>query len=163
MWELPINISFLKSYQEELYIGDENGKFYRLDGTNDLGEAIESYWTTPRDTFGYMQHLKKINKRGAILKMKNIQNSRLKIAEKTNKATTWKTVKEVSGNGFSYNNMDYANFTYVTGDNTYVVFRVKEKKIIDIALKIYSDELDKPFGLIDVNLEAFISGYVKRS
>ena len=110
-----------------------------------------------------MQHLKKINKRGAILKMKNIQNSRLKIAEKTNKATTWKTVKEVSGNGFSYNNMDYANFTYVTGDNTYVVFRVKEKKIIDIALKIYSDELDKPFGLIDVNLEAFISGYVKRS
>ena len=162
-WKLPIQITYLKAYQDDLYFGDSAGKFYKFEGTNDLGTAINSYWTTPRDTFGYMQHLKKINKRGAILKMKNIQNSRLKIAEKTNKAMTWTTVKEVSGNGFNYNNMDYANFTYETGDNTYVVFRVKEKKIIDIALKVYSDELDKPFGLIDINLEAFISGYVKRS
>ena len=51
----------------------------------------------------------------------------------------------------------------MSGDNTYVVFRVKEKKIIDISLKIYSDELNKPFGLAEINLEAFISGYVKRS
>lgn len=163
VWELPVQTNYLKAYQDNLYIGDLDGKIYRVEGTNDLGEAIESYWTTPREVFGYMQHLKKINKRGAILKMKNIQNSRLKIAEKTNKATEWKLIKEVSGNGFNYGNMDYSNFTYITGDNTYVVFRIKEKKIIDIALKIYSDELNKPFGLIDLNMEAFISGYVKRS
>lgn len=163
LWELPINVAYIKEYQDNLYLADTDGKIYVLTGTNDLGEPIVSYWTTPRDTFNYMQHLKKINKRGAILKMKNIQNSRLKIAERTNKSMTWKTIKEVSGNGFTYDNLDYANFTYVTGDNTYVVFRIKEKKLIDIALKIYSDELDKPFGLVDISLEAFISGYVKRS
>lgn len=163
LWKIPVEMSCLKAYSGDLYFGDSTGKFYKFYGTNDLNEAITSYWTTPRETFGYMQHLKKINKRGAILKIKNIMNSRLKIAEKTNKAGQWKTVKEVSGNGFTYNHVDYANFSYETGDNTYVVFRVKEKKIIDIALKIYSDEKDKPFGLIDVNMEAFISGYVKRS
>lgn len=162
IWNLPIQISCLKEYRDQIYIGDNEGNFYTLDGTNDLNEAFESYWTTPRDAFGYMQHLKKINKRGAILKIKNMQNSRLKIAEKTNKRNEWKIVKEVSGNGFDYNHVDYANFSYVTGDNTYIVFRVKEKKIIDLSLKVYSDIKDKPFGLIDINVEAFISGYVKR-
>lgn len=110
-----------------------------------------------------MNHLKKINKRGAILKVKNMQNGRIKIGEKTNKNTEWKLVKETSSNGFNFNNIDFANFSFSTGDNSYIVFRIKEKKIIDIALKIYSDELNKPFGLIDTMLEAFIGGYVKRS
>ena len=43
----------------------------------------------------------------------------------------WKVIKEVAGNGFNYTTMDYSNFSYSTTDNTYVVFRVKEKKIID--------------------------------
>lgn len=163
LWELPVKISYLKEYKDNLYFTDTTGNVYTFDGMNDLENPIISYWTTPRDTFGYMQHLKKINKRGAILKIKNLQNGRLKIAEKTNKSNSWKLIKEVSSNGFNYRNVDYANFSYVSGDNTYVVFRVKEKKIIDISLKIYSDELNKPFGLAEINLEAFISGYVKRS
>ena len=162
IWKLPIQISYLKEYQDMLYLADLEGNIYEISGTNDLDEAIESYWTTPRDAFGYTQHLKKVNKRGAILKIKNMQNSRLKIAERTNKRHEWKNVKEVSASGMDYAHMDYANFSYETGDNTYIVFRVKEKKIIDLSLKVYSDIKDKPFGLIDINVEAFISGYVKR-
>lgn len=164
LWELPKQISYIKEYNSMLYVADINGVVYEISGTHDLEDTpIDAYWITPRDTFGYTQHLKKINKRGAILKIKNIQNSRLQINERTNKKDSWKLVKEVSGNGFDYNHVDYANFSYVTGDNTYVVFRIKEKKIIDISLKIGSNILDKPFGLIECNLEAFISGYVKRS
>ena len=163
IWKIPVNITCLKSYKDELYFTDNKGNVYTFDGTNDLGEAIEAYWTTPRDTFGYMNHLKKINKRGAILKVKNMQNGRIKIAEKTNKNAIWKLVKEASNNGFDFNNIDFTNFSFSTGDNSYIVFRIKEKKIIDIALKIYSDELNKPFGLVDAMLEAFIGGYVKRS
>lgn len=162
LWQLPVNISFVKEYEDHLYMGDNLGNLYTFDGTNDLGNAITSYWTTPRDTFGYMQHLKKINKRGAVLKIKNIQNGRLKIAEKTNKSAVWKEIKEVAGNGFDFRHFDFANFSFATTDNTYVVFRVKEKKIIDISLKIYSDIVNKPFGLSEISLEAFISGYVKR-
>lgn len=163
IWEIPINISCLKSYKDKLYFTDNLGNIYTFEGTNDLGKPINAYWTTPRDTFGYMNHLKKINKRGAILKVKNMQNGRIKIAEKTNKNVTWKLVKEASSNGFDFNNLDFNNFSFATGDNSYIVFRIKEKKIIDISLKIYSDELNKPFGLVDVMLEAFIGGYVKRS
>lgn len=163
LWQLPVNITYIKEYENKLYMTDTSGNIYTFDGTNDLGQAFESRWVTPRDTFGYMQHLKKINKRGAMVKIKNIQNGRLKIAEKTNKRIEWNLVKEVSSNGFDFSNLDFSNFSFATGDNTYVVFRVKEKKIIDISLKIYSNELNKPFGLSEINLEAFISGYVKRS
>ena len=163
LWKIPKNITCLKESDEELYFGTSEGKIYKFHGTNDLGVAIESYWTTPRDDFGYMQHLKKINKRGAIAKIKNMQNSRLQIWEKTNKATDWKLIKELSASGFDFGHLDFANLSFVTTDNTYVVFRVKEKKIIDISLKIGSDILNKPFGIDELNIEAFISGYVKRS
>ena len=162
LWKLPTKATCFLEMNGELYFGTEEGIVYGFEGTNDIGEAFESYWTTPRDAFGYIQHLKKINKRGAILKVKNLQNSRIKIAEKTNKRPDWKLVKEVATNGFDFNNLDFANFSFVAGDNTYIVFRVKEKKIIDLSIKVYSDIKDKPFGLIDINVEAFISGYVKR-
>ena len=162
LWKLPKDVTCLGESDGELLFGTAEGKVYEFYGTNDLGYGFESYWTTPRDAFGYIQHLKKVNKRGAIIKVKNMQNSRVKIAEKTNKRGEWKEVKDVSTNGFSYTNMDYANFSYVATDNTYIVYRVKEKKIIDLSIKVYSDVKDKPFGLIDINVEAFISGYVKR-
>ncbi len=163
LWKMPIIISCIKKYNEKLYFGDIHGNIYVLDGTNDLGEAIESYWTIPRDDFGYTNHLKKINKRGAILKLKNVQNGKVKIAGKTNKAQFWTFIKESSTNGFDFNSINFSNFTFNNGENFYVVFRFKRKKIIDVALKVYSDELDKPFGLQSITLEAFLGGYVKRS
>lgn len=162
IWELPISISCLKKYHEELYFGDNAGNIYVFNGTNDDGNAIISYWTTPRDTFGYMNHLKTINKRGSMLKVKNIQNGKVKIAVQTDKAPIYELVKEASNNGFDFKTLDFSNFSFSTGENSYIVFRAKKKKIIDISIKVFSDELDKPFGLENLTLEAFLGGYVKR-
>lgn len=163
LWQLPIVISCLKGYLGELFIGDTEGNIYQMEGTNDNGIAINSYWTTPRDDFGFLNHLKSTNKKGAILKVKNIQNSRIKVAEETNKRPLMKEVMEFSANGFDFNNIDFANFTFSTGESSYVVYKVKEKKIIDISIKVFSDELDKPFGLNSIVLEAYLLSYVKRS
>ena len=163
LWEFPVKINFMKSYQNMLYFGDKEGNIYTMTGTNDDGQTIVSYWTTPRDAFGYINHLKTINKRGSMLKIKNIQNGKVKIATQTNKEPVYDTIKEASSNGFDFANIDFGNFTFETGENSYVVFRIKEKKIIDISIKVFSDELDKPFGLVNLVLEAFLGGYVKRS
>ena len=74
----------------------------------------------------------------------------------------FETIKEASTNGFDFTTLDFENFSFETGENSYVVFRIKEKKIIDISIRVFSDELDKPFGLINLVLEAFLGGYVKR-
>lgn len=162
LWELPVNVSVLRKYGDDLYFADDKGNIYVFDGTNDDGETIVSYWTTPRDVFGQMNHLKRTNKRGAMLKVKNIPNSKIKVAVKTNKTNEYELIKEASSSGFDFENIDFENFSFETGDNSYIVFKCKEKKFIDLSLKVFSDELDRPFGLIGITLEAFLGGYVKR-
>ena len=160
-WELADEINILKEYNNHMYFGDKKGNIYIFEGTNDNGQIIESYWTTPMDAFGHFNHLKTMNKRGNVVKVKNTPNGRIKVAIRTNK-DDWKLLKEFSISGFTYGTMDYSNFTYATGDNSFIAFKIKQKKFITSQLKVYCDELDKPFGIINETISAFLGGYVKR-
>lgn len=155
------NPSILKEYKGELYIGSKDGSIYLFDGTNDNGNVIYSYWTTPMDSFGYSNTLKTTNKRGGVARIKTIPNGKIKIAEKTNKKDE-RFITSKSSTGFNYENMNYDNFAYTTKNDNYIVYKIKEKKFITISLKFYSDEIDKPFGLHSAILEVFVGGYVKR-
>lgn len=152
----------LKEYNGKLYIGSTDGKIYVLDGTNDNGVAINSYWTTPMDNFGYTNQLKTTNKRGGIVKVKTIPNGRIKIARRTNKSEEYKLTAEKSLTGFNFNNIDFANFSFTTTNQSYVVFKAKEKKISEVSIKVYSDEIDRPFGLYSITIEAFVGSYIKK-
>lgn len=153
--------SILKEYKGNLYIGSKDGNIYMLKGTNDDGKVIHSYWTTPMDSFGYSNMLKTTNKRGGLARIKTIPNGKIKISERTNKRDT-RYITSKSATGFDYSNIDYSNFAYTTKNESYIVYKIKEKKFLNISLKFYSDELDKPFGLYSAVLEAFVGGYVKR-
>lgn len=185
-WELPVNVTCFREVLGTLYFGTDEGDVYEVGGTNDDGKMIEAYWTTPRDFFGYVNHYKKTNKRGSIVRTKNIQNGRIKIAVKTNKETEWTLVKEASTNGFSFRTIQdggsfsFSNFTFVSGDFAYIIFRLKKKKFIDLQLKFYIDDeteivehegeedevihknLNKPFGIALIEIENFLGGYAKR-
>ena len=154
--------TILKEYKGNLYIGAENGSIFIVDGTNDNGEIIESYWTTPMDNFGYGNKYKTTNKRGGVAKIKTIPNGKVKVAERTNKSITDKYIKEFASGGLDYGNIDYSNFAYITSITSNIVYKIKEKKFVELQLKFYSDELDKPFGIYDAIIEAFEGGYVKR-
>jgi hypothetical protein len=156
------NICLIKEYEGKLYLGAEDGSIFIVQGANDNGVAINSYWTTPMDNFGYGNHLKTTNKRGGIVKIKTIPNGRIKVEERTNKKATEKSVKEFSSTGFDYSNIDYSNFAYTTTASSNVVYRIKEKKFVELSLKFGSNELNKPFGIYSATIEAFVGGYVKR-
>lgn len=162
-WNLfHINISILKEYEGKLYLGADDGSIFVVEGTNDDGEVIQSYWTTVMDNFGYTNQLKTTNKRGGIVKVKTIPNGLVKIAKKTDKMNEYSYVTQKSANGFSFVNVDFRNFTFITSNQSYVVIKIKEKKINEMSLKFYSDELDKPFGIYSATSEAFVGGYVKK-
>lgn len=152
-WEFPEQVTALREVLGELYFGTSDGCVYVMGGTNDDGKMIEAHWTTPRDFFGHVNHYKKTNKRGSILRVKNIQNSKIKIAARTNKEQDWTLVKEAATAGFDFTtyqdggHFDFANFTFASGDFAYIVFRLKKKKFIDLQLKFYlDDELEYPEG-----------------
>ena len=151
----------LKEYKGNLYIGTSKGLIFKFEGTNDNGEAINSYWTTPMDSFGYSNMVKTTNKRGGVARIKTIPNGQIKIAEKTNRKAE-KHITTKSASGFDFTDVDFGNFAFTTENQSYVVYKIKEKKFLTISLKFYSDELDKPFGLYSAVLEAFVGGYVKR-
>lgn len=162
-WDISsINPTLLKEYNDNLYIGAKDGSIFVLEGTNDNDNAILSYWTTPMDNFGYNNQLKTTNKRGGIAKIKTIPNGLIKIAKKTDKSNEYQYVTQKSANGFKFDKLDFSNFSFVTTDKSYLVYKIKSKKINELSLKFYSDEKDKPFGIFSSTIEAFAGGYVKR-
>jgi hypothetical protein len=162
-WDfIDINPILLKEYNDKLYIGTDNGSIFILEGTNDNGKTIISYWTTPMDNFGYNNQLKTTNKRGGLAKIKTIPNGLIKIARRTDKSSEYKYTTRKSANGFSFESLDFRNFSFITTDKSYVLYKIKEKKLNELSLKFYSDEKDKPFGIFSSTIEAFVGGYIKK-
>ena len=58
--------------------------------------------------------------------------------------------------------MNFANFSFITTDKSYLIYKIKEKKVNEMSLKFYSDEIDKPFGIFSAIIEAFVGGYIKK-
>ncbi len=127
--------SLIKEYQGKLYIGGD-GYIVEFKGNKDNGEAIESYWTTPNDLFGYSNRLKTTNKRGGTAKLKGDCS----LYVKTN--GNYEPIKS-----FSTSQLDY------------VVFNIKKKKWMELQLKFHSNN---HFELHNATLESFVAGYKRR-
>jgi hypothetical protein len=128
-WELEnAQATILKEYKGNLYIGAKDGSIFIVEGTNDNGEIIESYWTTPMDNFGYGNKYKTTNKRGGVAKIKTIPNGRIKVAERTNKSSNYKFINEYVCGGIDFENMNFQNFTFETNIFSNKVYKIKEKK-----------------------------------
>ena len=138
-WELPNNINFIKEYRQNLFLGNEKGELYLLEGTTDNEADINSYWTTPKDDFGYPSYTKTTNKRGNVADLKIMDNDNIHIDTIVDNKLKEKNVfKDEKG---------------------YIAYRIKDKKFKDIQLKFSSN---KPFGLFSCTLQGFVAGYIKR-
>ena len=138
-WELPFNITYIKENNENLYLGNENGDIYILDGITDNGINIKSKWTTPMDSFGYEAYRKTTNKSGAILEVEP-KGSNIKVEVK-------KDIEEP---------IEIGSFSDEKG---YIVLKIKQKKWRELQM-IFSS--NTPFSIIKATIEVLIGGYIKR-
>lgn len=92
--------------------------------------------------------------------MKTIQNSICKLKVKTDKIDETYVTRYVSS-GFSFVDLSFIDFSFTTSSKSFMKYKIKQKKWSQISMTFYSDELDKPFGIFNATLEAFIGGYVK--
>lgn len=138
-WELPYNITFIKEYRQELFLGNESGQLFKLTGTNDNGEDILSYWVTSKDDFGYPSYTKTTNKRGNVADLKIMNNDNIHVLTIVDGIEKEKTI--------------------LSDKKGYITYRIKDKKFKDIQLKFSSN---KPFGLFSCTLQGFVAGYIKR-
>ena len=138
-WELPFNITYIKENNENLYLGNESGDVYVLEGKTDNGTNITSKWATPMDSFGYEAYRKTTNKSGAILEVEP--------KGATIKAEVKKDMEEP---------IEIGSFSDEKG---YIVLKIKQKKWRELQL-IFSSTT--PFSIIKATIEVFIGGYIKR-
>lgn len=138
-WEMPKNITFIKEYRGQLYLGNTTGDLYLLTGDNDNGEDITSYWATAKDDFGYPSYTKTTNKRGNTVTLKKMKNNNIKISTIVDGVEKEKAI--------------------LTDEKGYAPFRIKDKKFKNIQIKFSSN---KPFGLFSCTAQGFVAGYIKR-
>lgn len=138
-WELPNSISFIREYRGELFLGNADGSLYKLEGIDDNGVDINSYWTTAKDGFGYMGYTKTTNKRGNTAYFNKKENDNITISTITDGVEKEKAI--------------------LTDAKGYAPFRIKDKKFTQIQLKFSSN---KPFGIVSCTLQGFVAGYIKR-
>lgn len=117
---------------------EEDGDEYYGHSSDGWGEknAIESYWTTPKDKFGAANKLKTTNKKGCVV-------------EATGDVDVYAKVEDTDFELIGENN----------GVEDYFVSRIKRKKFKDIQLKFQSQTR---FCLESATLECFVGGYIKR-
>lgn len=138
-WELPNNITFIKEYRQKLYLGNSAGDLFELKGTTDNEVNINSYWTTPKDDFGYPSYSKTTNKKGNTADVKIMNNDSIHVDTIVDGTLKEKRV--------------------LSDKKGYIAYKIKDKKFKDIQIKFSSN---KPFGLYSCTLQGFIAGYIKR-
>ena len=138
-WELPNDITFIKEYKGDLFLGNDTGSIYKLAGTTDNGTDISSVWTTAKDDFGYPGYTKTTNKRGNVANLYKKNNDSIHVDTIVDGVLKEKKV-----------------FDDTKG---YIAYRIKDKKFKSIQIKFSSN---KPFGIFNCTLQGFIAGYIKR-
>lgn len=138
-WELPNNITFIKEYRQKLYFGNSTGDLFELKGTTDNEVNINSYWTTPKDDFGYPSYSKTTNKKGNTADVKIMNNDSIHVDTIVDGTLKEKRV--------------------LSDKKGYIAYKIKDKKFKDIQIKFSSN---KPFGLYSCTMQGFIAGYIKR-
>lgn len=138
-WELPKNITFIKEYRQKLFLGNDMGDIYLLEGQDDDGENINCYWTTPKDDLGYPSYTKTTNKRGNVADLKVMNNENIHV--------------DTIVDGILKEKKTFSD------KKGYIAYRIKDKKFKDIQIKFSSDQ---PFGLFSCTLQGFVAGYIKR-
>ena len=163
----------LKNLSDNIFFGTENGIVcsFNFDKRDSSGE-IGSQWYTFDERTIYcgcatkmdccdVPHLTKNTiKRSTVIKTKSFRNSAVKIKVRTNK-NPYKQIARINNALFSFEDMDFTDFTFNTTEQSLFAVKEKEKQWVEKQYYIYSDEYMKPFALYYVSFRYQIIGRLK--
>ena len=158
---------------ENLYFGTTNGvvcsfnfdkrgadgaippDYYTFDG-----RAIYSGCALKMDNCGIPHMTKTTVKKSTVIKAKSFMRTAAKVRVRTNK-NPYNEIARINGTRFSFEDMDFSDFSFVVGEDTLFAIREKEKKWVEKQYYVYSDEFKKPFALYYLAYKYFIAGKYK--
>ena len=162
-----------KSVSENLYFGTENGIVcsFNFDKRDTSGEIAPKWYSfdnrailcgcaTKMDNCGIPHLTKTTIKKSTVIKTKALKDSAAKVKVRTNKKV-YSQIARINSGIFSFEDMDFTDFTFNTEGQTLFAVREKEKKWVEKQYYIYSDEMQKPFALYYISFRYKIAGRYK--
>ena len=158
---------------DNIYFGTENGVLcsFNFDKRNEDGEIVPRWYTfdnrtiysgcaTKMDCCGIPHLTKKTIKKSTVVKTKSFRSSSAKIKVRTNRKP-YEQIARINNSLFSFEDMDFTDFTFNTTEQSLFMVREKEKHWVEKQYYIYSDEYMKPFALYYVAFRYQIQGRFK--
>ncbi len=163
----------LKSMDDNLFFGTSNGVVcsFNFDKRSSTGEIPSQYYTFDERTIYCgvatkmdccnVPHLTKTTiKKSTVIKTKALQTSAAKIKVRSNRKP-YEQISRINSTRFSFDNMDFADFSFATTDQSLFAVKEKEKKWVEKQYYVYSDEYMKPFALFYISYRYKIAGRYK--
>lgn len=159
------------SHNGSLFFGTSDGRLCRFNtdmrserggylakAYSDDDQAVCAEWSTALSDLGEFEVLKSIQRRGSGIYVKNYAgNGKVKLLIRTN--SDFGTVNAEGGTGqFSFESIDFNNFTFNTQSHVFIEFGRKVKKFRCVQVIIKNEELHSPFGVFGVEFR-YSKGY----
>ena len=158
---------------ENLFFGTENGVVcsFNFDKRSADGTIPTQYYTFDNrtiysgcalvmDNCGVPHMNKSTVKKSTVIKVKSMSRMAAKVRVRTNK-NPFNEIARVNATLFSFDDADFSDFSFVTGDDSLFAIKEKEKKWVEKQYYLYSDEYKKPFALYYLAYKYFIAGKYK--
>ena len=121
---------------------------------------ITSGCATRMDNCGIPHMTKTTVKKSTVVKTKSMQTSAMKVRVRTNKKA-YNQIARINTTLFSFDNMDFSDFSFITDEQSLFAIKEKEKKWVEKQYYVYSDEYMKPFALFYLCYRYTIAGRYK--
>ena len=165
--------SVLRNMDDNLFFGTVNGavcsfNFDKRDGQGEIpsqyysfdGRTIFSGCATLMDNCQVPHLTKTTTRRSTVIKTKSFRNSAAKVKVRTNKKA-YAQVARINNSLFSFEDADFADFTFNTTEQSIFAIKEKEKQWVEKQYFIYSDEFMKPFALYSISFRYRLAGRIK--
>lgn len=165
--------TLFKSIDYNLFFGTENGDVcsFNFDKRGEDGDIAPIWYSfnervilsgcaTKMDNCGIPHLTKTTIKKSTVIKTKAFHKSAAKIKVRTNKKA-YSQIARINSSIFSFEDMDFSDFSFNTEAQTLYAVKEKEKKWVEKQYYIFSDEYQRPFALFYVSYRYKIAGRYK--
>ena len=168
-----VKATTLKVIDNNILFGTPNGVIcsFNFDKRNEYGEIPSKYYNfdgrtifsgaaTKMDSCGIPHLTKNTIKKSTVIKTKAIPSSTVKVKVRTN-VKPYEQVARISSSRFDFDDVDFADFSFVVTEDTIFSIKEKEKKWVEKQYFLYSDEYCKPLSLFYISYRYTIVGRIK--
>ncbi|MBQ7363757.1 MAG: hypothetical protein IJW48_04835 [Clostridia bacterium] len=156
-----------------LFFGTANGYIcsFNFDKRNEYGEIPTRYYTfdgriikcgvaTKMDNCGIPNFTKNTVKKTTVIKTKGFQSTAAKIKVRTNN-DPYRQIDRINSSSFTFEDLNFSDLSFSTTDQTLFSVKEKEKRWVEKQYYIYSDEVMKPFSLLNITFQYTVAGKYK--